>query len=90
MIHLDVHMYLQLPTCISLCVHLGRYDLSDAYLVCNACKTIFDVQICDVVTQGYWPGSASNRSQYIFDEDVFKFFDLFQKNNPGLSQSGFL
>ena len=71
-------------------VHVGRYDLADVYVTCDACNTIFDDQLSDVVTKGYWPGSVSKRSQYLFDQDLFRFFDLLQKNNPGLSQSGFL
>ena len=50
----------------------------------------FEENIYDVVTEGFWPGSVARRSQYIFDQDLFRFFDLLQKNNPGLSQNGFL
>ena len=46
-------------------MNLGRFDLTDVYFTCDACNTIFDDQICDVVTQGYWPGSVGKRSQLL-------------------------
>lgn len=40
--------------------------------------------------EGYWVGCMERHSQYIFDEDLFLFFDYLQKFNPGLSTSSFL
>ena len=44
----------------------------------------------DIIRGGYWPGSAERRSRYIYDQDLFLFYDLLQKNNPGISEYGFL
>lgn len=62
---------------------LGRHELDDAKILCEGCgKEIF--------LDGFWPGSVERHSQYLFDVDVFLFFDYLQKYNPGLSISGFI
>lgn len=62
---------------------LGRYDLDDEVLFCDQCKI-------EEYLHGFWPGSVERHSQYLFDEDLFLFFDFLQKFNPGMSTSGFL
>ena len=32
----------------------------------------------DVIREQYWPGSTSRKSTYLFDQDVFHFYDLLQ------------
>jgi hypothetical protein len=44
----------------------------------------------DIIREQYWPGSASRKSTYLFDTDLFLFYDLLKKNNPGVSETGFL
>lgn len=61
----------------------GRYDLDDFIFFCNDCKS-------EQYLEGYWVGCVERHSQYIFDEDLFLFFDYLQKFNPGLSTSSFL
>ncbi|XP_065919720.1 uncharacterized protein [Dysidea avara] len=68
----------------------GRYDLSDAHVVCLACHTVFADVFHETVSEGFWPGSAGRRSAYLFHQDVFKFFIHLKFFNPGMSQSGFL
>ena len=70
---------------------LGRFDFNDAVIVCQACNEI----VCkespnDLIREGYWPGAAERSSRYIFDQQLFEFYDLLQKHNPGLSEYGFL
>lgn len=67
----------------SLCKLLGRYDLDDVVFYCNECKI-------EQHLEGFWIGCVERHSQYLFDEDLFLFFDYLQKFNPGLSVSGFL
>ena len=60
-------------------------------MVCQACKeVVYSESPIDLICEGYWPGATERRSQYIFDQELFKFYDLLQKNNPGLSEYGFL
>ncbi|XP_065891337.1 uncharacterized protein [Dysidea avara] len=61
----------------------GRYDLDDVVLYCNECKI-------EQHLEGYWIGCVDRHSQYLFDEDLFLFFDYLQKFSPGLSVLGFL
>ena len=64
-------------------VFIGRYELDDVILFCEACN-------CEVLEDGFWPGSVERHSQYLFNEDVFLFFDLLCKFSPGLSTRSFL
>lgn len=50
---------------------------------CNECKT-------EQYLEGFWIGCVERHSQYLFDEDLFMFFDYLQKFNPGMSMLGFL
>ena len=69
----------------------GRYDLMDVELTCNACKSQLKLpQPNSVILEEFWPASAKRKSQYIFDQDLFLFFDLLQKNIPGVSESGLI
>ena len=73
------------------CIILGRFDLNDATPLCHACGEVMELTSPhDVIREGYWPGSAERRSRYIYDQDLFLFYDLLQKNNPGISEYGFL
>ena len=59
----------------------GRYDLADAEHVCIKCKTPMRLaHPHGLLREELWPGSAGKRSQYMFDQDMFLFFDLLQKN----------
>ena len=63
----------------------------DAEVMCSACKSHLKLsQPNSVIREEFWPGSARRKSQYIFDQDLFLFFDLLQKNLPGVSESGFI
>lgn len=44
----------------------------------------------DIIREQFWPGSATRKSTYVFDTDLFLFYDLLKKNNPGVSETGFL
>ena len=61
----------------------------DVELTCSACKShLTPSQPNSVIREEFWPGSARRKSQYMFDQDLFLFFDLLQKNMPGVSESG--
>ena len=70
-------------TTINIYVHIGRHELDDTKILCEGCGT-------DIILDGFWPGSVERHSQYLFDVDMFLFFDYLQKYNPGLSMSGFI
>ena len=59
----------------------------DIEVVCSACKSHLSglSQPNSVIQEEFWPGSARRKSQYMFDQDLFLFFDLFQKNMPMFS-----
>lgn len=37
-----------------------------------------------------WRGDPSESSSYIFDQDLFLFYDLLRKNNSGMSETSFI
>ena len=49
----------------------------DVELTCSACKShLTPSQPNSVIREEFWPGSARRKSQYMFDQDLFLFFDL--------------
>lgn len=65
--------------------------MNDATIMCHNCNTLLDLESPkDVIREHYWIGSTDRQSRYIFDQHLFTFYDLLQKNNPGLSECGFL
>ncbi len=70
---------------------LGRYDLNDVLLICDNCGQEIHLETPhDVIREQYWPGNPARKSAHIFDTDLFLFYDLLKKHNPGLSEVGFL
>ena len=64
--------------------------MNDAHVVCTACSTAFTDVNYDILFEGFWPGSASRRPVYLFQQDLFRFFMLLRLQNPDVSYSGFL
>lgn len=80
-----------LNLCIESWIDLGRYDLNDVLPTCDSCgEQIHLDSPHDIIREQYWPGSATRKSSYLFDTDLFLFYDLLKKNNPGVSETGFL
>ena len=70
---------------------LGRYDLNDVLPICDNCGQEIHLEMPhDVIREQYWPGNPAQKSAHIFDTDLFLFYDLLKKHNPGLSEVGFL
>lgn len=67
----------------------GRFDLMDAAVVCTNCSAVFTDDF-GMIHEGYWPGSTTGRSTYMFDQDVFRFFSMLRLHSPGLSYSAFI
>eukprot|EP00794_Sanderia_malayensis_P005818 gene5818-6514_t len=68
----------------------GRYDLLKPKYHCDYCNEDIDVFTCtSLIRSGYWPGSMGNIS-YIFDEQLFIFWDKLKSFMPGTSESAFL
>ena len=69
----------------------GRLDLIDVLPTCEACSEQIQLETPhDVIREQYWLGSTNRKATYLFDQDVFNFYDLLQKNNSGVSEMGFL
>ena len=69
----------------------GQFDLNDVLPICEACGEQIQLETPhDVIRKQYWPGSTCRKSTYLFDLDLFHFYDLLQKNNPGVSETGIL
>ena len=82
--------YNALRECLCL-YYSGRFDLNDVLPICGACGKQIQLETPhDVIREQFWPGSTSRKSTYLFDQDLFHFYDLLQKNNPGVSETGFL
>ena len=59
-------------------------------MVYQACKeVVYSESPIDLIREGYWPGAAERRSQYIFDQQLFKFYDLLQKTILGFLSMDF-
>ena len=69
--------------------YAGRYDLMDVVVVCNNCHTAFDDHF-GMIHEGYWPGSTTGRSPYMFDQDLFRFFSVLRLHSPGVSYGAFI
>ena len=68
-----------------------RFDLNNAVILCHSCNTPLHLESSkELIRKNYWLGNADRQSRYIFDQQLFMFYDLLQKNNPGLSEYGFL
>ena len=61
----------------------------DAAIVCNNCNTAF-IDDFGMIHEGYWPGSTTGRSPYIFDQDLFRFFSVLRLHSPGVSYGAFI
>jgi len=46
--------------------------------------------IQDIVQAGFWPGSSNVNFGYVFDQNLFKFWDSIQKRMPGTSENSFI
>ena len=66
---------------------LGRFDIRMPEFVCTICHNVTKTNIeeCNM-----WRGDCSNQSSYLFDQDLFLFYDLLRKNVPGMSELGFV
>lgn len=70
---------------------LGRYDLKDSWIQCEKCDANFNIEFPHkLVRENLWPGSPTASGAYMFDQDMFLFYDILQKNMPGISESGFI
>ena len=71
---------------------LGCYELNDSVLACRSCGSSLEDSVCplDAIDRGFWPGSPQRRSKYLFDLQLFEYYNFLQLNCPGLSESGFL
>lgn len=61
----------------------------DSAVVCTNCCAAFTDDF-GMIHEGYWPGSTTGRSPYMFDQDVFRFFSMLRLYSPGLSYSAFI
>lgn len=78
-------------SCLTNTHFLGRYDLNDVLPVCDSCGEAIHLETPhDVIREQYWPGNPARKSTFLFDTDLFLFYDLLKKNNPGVSETGFL
>ena len=65
--------------------------MKDTWLQCEECGTDFSIEFPHkVIRENLWPGTPSTTGSYLFDQDMFLFYDLLQKNMPGISESGFI
>ena len=61
----------------------------DAAVVCTDCNWAFTDDF-GLIHEGYWPGTTTGRSPYMFDQDVFRFFSVLRLHSPGVSYSAFI
>ena len=75
--------------CIFLIILIGRYDLHWFSLVCEACNFVQQMSVTSIINEGYWPGCPC-QVNYLFDQEVFKVWDIFRTRMPGSSESAFI
>ncbi|XP_048583686.1 uncharacterized protein LOC116606770 isoform X3 [Nematostella vectensis] len=68
----------------------GRFDLNNLRYVCTSCdKTWGGNHPIILVQLGFWPGSITGAC-YAFDDSLFVYWDMLQKQVPGISERAFL
>ncbi|XP_048581071.1 uncharacterized protein LOC116618759 isoform X3 [Nematostella vectensis] len=68
----------------------GRFDLNNLRYVCTSCdKTRGGNHPIILVQLGFWPGSITGAC-YAFDDSLFVYWDMLQKQVPGISERAFL
>jgi len=79
-----------LPNYTLVCQISGRFDINHQRYQCLKCNKLICTSEPVVVTQsGFWPGSIRDMT-YVFDQDLFLYWDLLQKQIPGVSEHSFL
>ena len=69
---------------------LGRFDLSHVLYRCLGCTKDLSTTDPIITAQlGFWPGSIANTT-FVFDQELFLHWNLFQKQSPGTSERSFL
>lgn len=69
---------------------MGRFDLHHVHYECKRCNKVLSTSNPLVAIQmGFWPGSISDMT-YMFDRDLFLFWDIAQKLTPGTSELSFI
>ena len=61
----------------------------DSAAVCNNCNVAFTEQF-GMIHEGFWPGSTTGKSPYMFDQDLFRFFSFLRLHSPGVSYGAFI
>lgn len=65
--------------------------MNDVLPICDHCDQEIQLETPhDVIREQCWPGNPTRKSTHVFDTDLFLFYDLLKKHNPGLSELGFL
>ena len=68
----------------------GRFDINHSkYEYSNCQKVLSSTDPAVIVQLGFWPGSITDMT-YVFDQDLFSYLDILQKQVPGISQSSFI
>lgn len=72
-------------------IFIGRFDFDDCIVICSSCGYKYGNSISSLIYAGFWPGNvARDFHHYLFSIELFRFFDLLQKNLPGTSIAGFI
>ena len=68
----------------------GRYDLHWFTLMCEGCNAVqTPMSVNNIIRNGFWPGSPC-QVNYLFDQEVFRVWDMFRMQMPGSSESAFI
>lgn len=68
----------------------GRFDVNHRRYKCLQCgKMLCTSEPLVIVQSGFWPGSIKDMT-YVFDKELFLFWDILQKQLPGVSEGAFL
>ena len=68
----------------------GRFDVNHRRYKCLQCgKMLCTSEPVVIIQSGFWPGSIKDMT-YVFDKELFLFWDILQKQLPGVSEGAFL
>ena len=58
---------------------VGRFDINHSKYECSNCQKVLSSADPAVIVQlGFWPGSITDMT-YVFDQDLFSYWDILQK-----------
>ena len=72
---------------IAVVTHEGRFDLKSTSFECedDDCGTIFEAKAKHYTASGYWPGTADEKSFFLFSKSFLQLWYQLEHKSPSIS-----